>query len=174
MHEVFIIIIYKIIYSEEQKNQSKDDWSGWLWKISSLVLMMIFEFVLTCLWDIWCYELETHVKIDFQSLSFTVWSQFHHKNHTNYWAQDDYMQQHSHSAAILTEFKKSKHIEYEDCKREITDHESNVDNNKKKNKNNETENWEEQATHTTQEQIIKILKSLIIKNQIIFKQKVIK
>ena len=125
----------------------------------------------------WCHELRTHVKIDFQSLSFTVWSQFHHKNHinhTNHQVWDDHMQQHSHSTAILAGFKKSKHMRYEDCKREVTDHESNVDNNKKKNKNNETENWEEQATHTTQEQIIKILKSLIIKNQIIFKQKVIK
>ena len=60
-------------------------------------------------------------------------------------------------------------MRYEDHKREITDHESNADNNKKKNKNNETENWEEQATHTTQEQTIKILKLLIVKNQIIFK-----
>ena len=84
------------------------------------------------------------------------------------------MQQHSHSAAILAEFKRTKHTEYEDHKREITDHESNADSNKKRDKNNKTKNQEEQATHTTQKQTIKILKSLITKSQIIFKQKVIK
>ena len=91
----------------------------------------------------WCHEFRTHVKIDFQSLSFIVWSQFHHKNHTNYtnyWVWDDHIQWHSHSAAILAEFKKSKHMRYEDHKREITDHESNADSNKKKNKNDKIKN----------------------------------
>ena len=57
------------------------------------------------------------------------------------------MWQHSHSATILAGFEGTKHTEYEDCKREVTSHESNADNNKKKNKNNETENQEKQATH---------------------------
>ena len=41
------------------------------------------------------------------------------------------MQQHNHNAAILAENKETKHAEYENNKREITDHESNSDNKKK-------------------------------------------
>ena len=106
--------------------------------ISSLIFVMIFEFVLTCFWDIWCHKLETHVKINFQNLNFTVWSQFYHKNHTNhinYQAQDDHMWWYNHSAAILAEFKKTKHAEYEDDKREVMSHENDANNNKKRNKN---------------------------------------
>ncbi len=138
MCEAFMIIIYEIIHSDEWKNQLKDDWLIWFWKMSSLVLMMIFEFVLTCLWNIWCHKLETHVKIDFWNLSFTVWSQFHHKNHTNctnYWAQDDHMWWHSHNTIILVRNEKSKHVRYKDNKREITKHESDADSSKKRNKN---------------------------------------
>ena len=65
-------------------------------------------------------------------------------------------------------------MRYEDCKREVTSHESNADSNKKKNKNDKIKNWEEQATHTIQEQTIEILKLLITKNQIVSEQKIIK
>ena len=86
----------------------------------------------------WCHELETHVKIDFQNLSFTIWSQFHHKNHTNctnYKTWSDHMWWYSHNAAILAEIEKTKHAEYKNDKKEITNHENNADSNKKKNKN---------------------------------------
>jgi len=86
----------------------------------------------------WCHKLRTHVKIDFQNLSFTVQSQFHHKNHinhTNYQAQDNHMQQHSHNATILARNEKLRHVRYKDDKREVTKYESNTDNSKKKNKN---------------------------------------
>ena len=86
----------------------------------------------------------------------------------------DHMQQHNHNAAILAENKKTKHAEYEDDKREITDHENDADNNKKKNKNEKWENQETQATHITHVQIIEILKLLIMKNQIVSEQKIIK
>ena len=145
--------------------------------MSSLVLMMIFKFMLTCLWSMWYHRLETHVKIDFQSLSFTVWLQFHHKSHTNCtncWVQNNHMWWHSHNAAILVRNEETKHVKYEDDKREITNHENNADNNKKRNKNEKQKNQETQATHIIHAQIIKILKSLIIKNQIVFKQKIIK
>ena len=45
------------------------------------------------------------------------------------------MQQHSHNTAILAENKETKHAEYEDDKKEVTDHESNSDSNNEKNKN---------------------------------------
>ena len=49
---------------------------------------------------------------------------------------------HNHSAAILAEFKKIKHMRYENNKRKIIDHENNTDNNKKKNKNKKQKNQE--------------------------------
>ena len=49
---------------------------------------------------------------------------------------DDHMWWHNYSAAILAEFEKSKHMRYEDHKREVTNHESDADSNKKKDKNN--------------------------------------
>ena len=76
-------------------------------------------------------------------MSFTVWSQFYHKNHTNhtnYQVWDDHIWWYSHSAAILAGFEKTKHIKYENHKREITSHESDADSNKKRNKNNEIKN----------------------------------
>ena len=45
------------------------------------------------------------------------------------------MQQHNHNTVILAENKETKHAEYKDNKKEITNHENNADNNKKKNKN---------------------------------------
>ena len=83
------------------------------------------------------------------------------------------MQQHSHNTAILAGIEKTKHAEYENDKREITDHKNDADSNKR-NKNKKQKNWETQATHTTHAQTIEILKLLITKNQIIFEQKVIK
>ena len=138
MHEVFAIIIHKIIHSDKQKNQSKNDQLIWFWKMSNLVLMMIFEFVLTCFWDMWCHKFRTHVKIDFWNLSFTIQSQFHHKDHTNCTncqARSDHMWWYSHNAAILVEMKKTKHAEYKNDKRKIIKYESNSDNNNEKNKN---------------------------------------
>ena len=143
--------------------------------MSSFILMMIFKFMLTCFWSMWCHKLRTHVKINFQNLSFTIQSQFHYKchtNHTNHQAWNDHMWQHSHNAAILVRIEKTKHVKYKNNKREITDHKSNSDSNKK----DKNEKWEnqEKTTHTIHAQTIKILKSLITKSQIIFKQKVIK
>ena len=46
----------------------------------------------------------------------------------------------SHSTVILAEFKKTKHAEYENDKREIIDHESNIDSNNEKNKNEKQKN----------------------------------
>ena len=83
------------------------------------------------------------------------------------------MWQHNHNAAILAENKKTKHAEYKNDKREIIDHENDADNNKKKNKNEKWENQETQATYTTHVQTIEILKSLIMKSQIVSEQKVI-
>ena len=87
---------------------------------------------------------------------------------------NDHMWQHSHNAAILIENEETKHAEYKDDKREITDHENNADSNKKKDKNEKWENWETQAIHIIHMQTIKILKSLITKSQIISEQKIIK
>jgi len=78
-------------------------------------------------------------------LSFTIWLQFHHKsytNHTNCWAWNDHMWWHSHNAAILAEIEKTKHVRYENDKKEVTDHENDADSNKK----NKNEKWENQKT----------------------------
>src|SRR5438034_11514999 len=92
------------------------------------------------------------------------------------------MQQHSHNVAILAEIEKSKHVKNENDKREIADHESSADNDKKRNKNQDQKERDEKVTHTTQAiqethtmnlQIIEILKLLFMKTQIIFEQKVI-
>ena len=87
----------------------------------------------------WYHKFKTYVKINFESLNFTIWSQFHHKNHTNCtncWAQDNHMWWHNHNTAILAEFKRIKHAEYENSKKKITDHENDIDSDKKRNKNN--------------------------------------
>ena len=47
---------------------------------------------------------------------------------------------HSHNAAILAGNKETKHAEYEDDKREITDHENDANSNKKRNKNKKQKN----------------------------------
>ena len=74
------------------------------------------------------------------------------------------MQWHSHNTAILVRNKETKHARYE----------NDADNNKKKNKNEKWENQKTQATHIMHMQIIEILKLLIMKNQIVSEQKVIK
>ena len=77
-------------------------------------------------------------------MSFTVWSQFHHKNHTNHtnhWVWSGHMWWYSHNAAILAEIEKTKHAEYENDKREIMSHENDADSNER-NKNEKWENWE--------------------------------
>ena len=84
------------------------------------------------------------------------------------------MWQHSHNAAILAGNKETKHVGYKDDKREVIGHENDADSNKKKDKNEKQKNQETQATHTTHAQTIEILKLLIVKNQIISEQKIIK
>ena len=70
--------------------------------------------------------------------------------------------------------KKTKHAKYKNDKREVINHKNDADSNKKKNKNKKQKNQETQATHIIYTQTIEILKLLIMKNQIIFKQKIIK
>ena len=87
------------------------------------------------------------------------------------------MQQHSHNVAILAGIKKSRHVRYDNDKREVTSHESDADSSKERDKNEEQEERDDQATqetHTMNSQTIEILKLLFTKIQIIFEQKVIK
>ena len=132
----------------------------WSWKMSSLILMMIFEFMLTCLWDLWCCGLRIFIKIDFWSFSFTVLSQFHHSDHMNQWMHWCHVWKNHHKIAILTEFDDKSCAEYENDKRKIRDQQE------KRNKNSRSDkNWNSEQSE--QEQIEKLLKSFT-RNQVVY------
>src|SRR5436853_4239786 len=105
----------------------------------SLILVMIFEFALTCLWGLWCHELGISVKIGFRQLSFTVRSQFHHSIHTNQRTFCGRTRQRLHKASILAESENEKRAGNEHGKRGVRGHKEHKGDENENDKNGSRE-----------------------------------
>ena len=138
----------------------------------SLILVMIFEFALTCLWGLWCHGLGISVKIGFRQLSFTVRSQFHHSIHTNQRTFCGRTRQRLHKASILAESENEKRAGNEHGKRGVRGHKEHKGDENENDKNGSREK-NGQEEHNRKVRTAELLRLLIARSEVVPQQKFI-